>query len=92
MRRQQPGPRTSAVDWENEEESFMKTVRKTICHVDGACNTFQVDGLTEPVHQVNNGANVLEANVVPPVHGLGALVPDYLGAMTQENWGGNVGL
>jgi hypothetical protein len=32
-------------------------------------NTFRVDGSAEPVVQVNNGANVLEANVVLPIPG-----------------------
>ena len=32
-------------------------------------NTIQVDGLTEAAIQVNNGANVLEANIVLPIPG-----------------------
>ena len=32
-------------------------------------NTIQVDGLEEPAIQVNNGANVLEANIVLPIPG-----------------------
>jgi hypothetical protein len=56
-----------------ERNVFGPSSRTTVL-VDGRSNllrdnTLQVDGSTEPVLQVNNGANVLEANVVLPIPG-----------------------